>query len=672
MSGSCDNPGDVYTTSSGYRKIPGNTCIEPSSNRKDDPVEKKCGDEGSNKPKPSVPAGTITHTEKQFQGSNIQYVYLERSETSSGDDETILMHVGQKQLYISHDGGVDWKPFLENENVVSLYANPYFKDWVYFVTSDQKVFYTRNRGKNIEQLEGPDRLPISDMSGITRFAFHPKHAGWLIWIGDEDCDHGGKCHSFAQYTKDAGSSWEPLTKYVKECSWIQGIKNDASESLIYCSRYASQSGDQRDKLGETTQLVSSENFFKDSEVKIDKIIGFAVLDEYVIVAYVDEDNKSLRMAVTVDGKIIANADFPPRFQTSRQSAYTVLDSVTKSVFLHITVNEERGREYGTIMKSNSNGTYYVTSVDGVNRDAMGYVDFEKLQGLEGVALVNVVANLEEVQKGKEDKKLKTKITHNDGGEWSYMAPPKQDSEGKDYNCGSDLNKCSLNLHGYTERKDVRDTFSSGSAVGVLLGVGNVGEYLSSYNEGNTFISSDAGVTWREVHKGPYTWEFGDQGGIIVVVKDGSPTDQVLWSEDEGKTWSEFKFSDRKLDVEDIATVPSDTSRKFMIVAKDPDSENRRLAIQLDFSGLHDRKCSNCPRNELIAGVLDVNNPEDNDFVLWTPISPDSEIGKCLFGHEAQYYRRRVDPPSECYVGSKIPQPHRVLRNCTCTRMDYEW
>jgi hypothetical protein len=234
-------------------------------------------------------------------------------------------------------------------------------------------------------------------------------------------------------------------------------------------------------------------------------------------------------------------------------------------------------------------------VDGVNRDAMGYVDFEKLQGLEGVALVNVVANLEEIQKRKEDKKLKTKITHNDGGEWSYMAPPKQDSEGKDYNCGSDLNKCSLNLHGYTERKDVRDTFSSGSAVGVLLGVGNVGEHLSPYSEGNTFISSDAGVTWREVHKGPYTWEFGDQGGIIVVVKDGSPTDQVLWSEDEGKTWSEFKFSDRKLVVEDIATVPSDTSRKFMIVAKDPDSENRRLAIQLDFSGLHTRKCISDPQ-----------------------------------------------------------------------------
>ena len=75
---------------------------------------------------------------------------------------------------------------------------------------------------------------------------------------------------------------------------------------------------------------------------------------------------------------------------------------------------------------------------------------------------------------------------------------------------------------------------------------------------------------------------------------------------------------------------------------------------------------------LIIGVLDINNPEDGDFVLWTPVNPDPDAGNCLFGHEAQYYRRRVDPPAPCYVGTKIPQPHKVLRNCSCTAMDYEW
>jgi hypothetical protein len=221
---------------------------------------------------------------------------------------------------------------------------------------------------------------------------------------------------------------------------------------------------------------------------------------------------------------------------------------------------------------------------------VGYVDFEKVQGLEGVALVNVVVNADDVSKGSDRKKLRTKITHNDGGQWLYLTPPEKDSEDKSYNCKGGVEKCSLNLHGYTERKDVRDTYSSGSAVGVLLGVGNVGDSLSAYSEGNTFISADAGVTWREVHKGPYTWEFGDQGGIIVVVKDDTPTDTVQYSVDAGKTWEDYKFSDERLTVEDVATVPSDTSRKFMVIAHESGSD-RRVAIQIDFSALHDRKCT---------------------------------------------------------------------------------
>ena len=590
ISGKCDAPGDRYKTSSGYRKIPGDTCIEPDSNRKDEPVEKECGKEDASKPRPPVTIGKIKHVENPFSGGNIQFIYLERSETSTGDDETILMEVGIDKLYISHDGGEDWKQILENESLSSLTANPYFKDWVYFVTTDQKVFYSRNRGKDISRMEGPDGLPISRIGGVKKFAFHPKHAGWVIWIGDQHCSDGGDCHTVAQYTQDAGETWHDLTKYVKECVWVQGIKNNAEETLIYCSRYADQSGDQRNKALELTQLVSSADFFSNTQVKFKEIIGFANLDEYVLVAFVDDDEKSLRMAVTVDGTTFADADFPPQFKTSRHSAYTILDSITKSVFLHVTTSDDLDHEFGTLLKSNSNGTYYVTSVDAVNRDTFGYVDFEKVQGLEGVALVNVVINSDDVAKGKDRKKLRTKITHNDGGQWFYLTPPEKDSEGKSYNCKGGLEKCSLNLHGYTERKDVRDTYSSGSAVGVLLGVGNVGDSLLPYGEGNTFISDDAGVTWREVHKGPYTWEFGDQGGIIVVVKDDSPTDVVRYSEDQGRTWEEYEFSGRKLTVDDIATVPSDTSRKFVIIAHDG-SDHERLVIQLDFSGLHDRKCT---------------------------------------------------------------------------------
>lgn len=69
--------------------------------------------------------------------------------------------------------------------------------------------------------------------------------------------------------------------------------------------------------------------------------------------------------------------------------------------------------WGNILKSNSNGTYFGLSIENVNRNMAGFVDFEKFQGLDGIALVNVVANpAEAALTGR--KALQTKITHNDG------------------------------------------------------------------------------------------------------------------------------------------------------------------------------------------------------------------------------------------------------------------
>lgn len=95
-------------------------------------------------------------------------------------------------------------------------------------------------------------------------------------------------------------------------------------------------------------------------------------------------------------------------------AYTILESSTDSVFLHLTTSSVFGAEYGDLLKSNSNGTYYGISLEYVNRNAQGYVDFEKMIGLDGIAVMNVVSNPAEALVTK-SKKLQTRITHNDGG-----------------------------------------------------------------------------------------------------------------------------------------------------------------------------------------------------------------------------------------------------------------
>lgn len=94
-------------------------------------------------------------------------------------------------------------------------------------------------------------------------------------------------------------------------------------------------------------------------------------------------------------------------------AYTILESSTKSVFLHLTISEPPAPTWGDILKSNSNGTYFGVSVDYVNRNQDGYVDFEKMIGLDGIALINVVSNpLEASVTGRKD--IQSRITFNDG------------------------------------------------------------------------------------------------------------------------------------------------------------------------------------------------------------------------------------------------------------------
>ena len=189
----------------------------------------------------------------------------------------------------------------------------------------------------------------------------------------------------------------------------------------------------------------------------------------------------------------------------------------------------------------------------------------------------------------------------------------------------------------------------------MLGIGNVGEYLSNRTEADTFISRDAGITWSQARKGAYMWEFGDQGSIIVLVKAEEATNMVYYSRDEGRTWPEYEFSAEPLLIDEITTVPSDNSRNFILWAKTSDG---LATINLDFTGLTDTQCT-----------LDEEKDDERDYYLWTPSHPLQE-NDCLFGHVSEYHRKRTE--ANCYNGRAIKRLHKIAKNCTCTRRDFEW
>lgn len=649
--GACAEGDDKFTGPSGFQKIPGNTCKDNKIS-KDllAEVERPCGKSGGKEPAGNgeILSELTTFDAQQFS----DYRYLERPSTSKAGeaDETVVMALAKQDgAWITRDHGKKWAKIdeVKDEEVLGIFPNTYELSDAYLITPTKKVFYTSDRGDSFSSFDVPGIR--TDARGVPALRFHPNHNKWLIWSACAEERSQGGCKTNAHVSTKRGLEWTPLMSEAGACEFIWREDRDVPEKLVYCAQQS------KDAL----QLLSSEDFFESEKRLFDDIVSYATMSEYIIVATRDgEDRSNLKLNSSVDAKVFAPAKFPPKMAVTHHDGYTVLDSSTNSIFLHATIESRHGREFGHIIKSNSNGTNFVKSLENVNRNDMGFADFEKLLGIEGAAVANIVANVEEVGNGG-SKKLKSMITHNDGADWAPIKPPRKDADGNDYECSG---TCSLHLHGYTERKKPDETYSSPSAVGLAIGIGNVGEFLKEKQDGDTFVSTDGGVEWRPAVKGQYLWEYGDQGSIIVMVQDKNPTDYVLYSTDEGKTFNEYKFTkgDVKLEVHDLTTVPSDGSLNFMLWANNVDSRHMAATVNIDFSGLFERQCT-----------LDEDDAEKSDYYLWKPKHPLSEEDDCLFGHVAEYHRKKGSSET-CYNGPNLERLHGKARNCSCTVHDFEW
>lgn len=596
--------------------------------------EFQCKDQGE------TPDETVKIAAKlnDIEGSLVQYSYVETEDVLA---DNIILRTEQGLVFASNNGGVSFVRVDVAEKVIGFMVGPVHG--VVILLTDGDVFYFSDDGGNTFKKQKAPGFPSLDIRPIS---FHPESSASFIWFSG-DCRPGGS-DCVAHHTDDSGATFLKLVDNAIACDYVSKVFGLVAQELIYCTV----------KDDNRWKLISSSNFFQENEpnVLFDNIVSYAIRNNFVIVATIDTELQELRAKVGVDGVNFAAADFPSDFKVKAQTSYAILDSGAHSIFMHVTTVSEPGHERGAILKSNSNGTSYVLSLSDVNRDSVGFVDYDRMEGIEGVLLANTVDNPD----SKDSKKLRTQISFNDGSQWAFLPPPPVDVDGKKYACsGQPLSKCSLNLHGFTERPDYRDTYSSSSAIGLLFGVGNVGEELESYERASTFLSIDGGLSWKEVAKGVYQWEFGDQGTILVLVDAVNDTDEIIYSTDGGKSWQTFKFSEKKIRVLDLATIPTDTARKFVVFARGADKQDGFFAISIDFTHFFPRQCQ-----------LDLDNPSNDDYEYWSPKHPDSTEG-CLFGHEAKYLRRAVGH-NDCFIGSApLEIGYKVVKNCTCARSDYE-
>ncbi|KAJ5366905.1 hypothetical protein N7541_000846 [Penicillium brevicompactum] len=632
--GKCNEPTDKYMGPSGWRLIPGNACIREGGEDLEKQVERSCSNTTGSAPgnADGKPRAGKPHS---VSAKQTMYFYLERQASNTGTDETILMLTDKAELYISRDHGHNWKLAVKDK-IIEMAQHPYFSDGAFFMTDSKKVWYTINHGDSFHEFTAPSQ---PNKENLPTLAFHEQKQDSLIWIGNKDCD-GKECRSEAYITDKRGASWDPLLIGVGKCDFAAHEGRNNSDNLVICEQYKGE------EKKNDRQLVFSDDKFSTKETPYENIAHYGTKNDFIVVAwYGSADKNYLNASVSVDGRNYADANFPFNINVP---SYTILQSSPHALFLLV-----GGGSFGSLVKSNSNGTYFVQSLEAVNLNERGNADFDMMEGLEGVLVANVVSNANEVQTKGSAKKLRTVITHNDGGQWAFVPPPAKDVDGKNFACavteGEGTDHCALHLHGYTERRDYRDTSYSGSAIGLMLALGNVGANLGPVTDADTFLTNDAGITWTQVKKGQYMWEYGAAGSVIVLVADRKATKVVHYTLDEGATWNEFQFAEKEFVIDDISTVPSDTSKNFLLWGMDG---GKRVTIPLDFSGIWSRDCKD----------------DENDYFMWTPSHPFQEQN-CLFGHVQEYHRK--NPKAECWNAWREPHIHSIGRNCTCTRADFE-
>jgi len=506
-------------------------------------------------------------------------------------------------------------------------------------------------------------------------------------------DASGPCNHMLYLTKDLGRTFTLVTSYAVQFSWGPPAVNQ--QDRVYFTHFRQKKGDQP-KLSLWSRMVDFA-YTDDGGSKVTRLVyrgnKFLVSSSYIFVAKLKEQTaQTVNLMVSSDGGAhFSTAKLP---QELEEKSYTVLDTSEGAVVLHVNHGSKGSFGVGNVYVSDGDGIRYALSLPNNIRSSGGDCEFDKVLSLDGVYLANfgdiqrsgdstsgedttAVQSKQEQDakeaddieksatssavdkkrsvkaKGKDESIVRTVISFDKGGIWSYLKPPKVDSTGKQIDCPPE--RCWLHLHGVTNFRNYAPFYSTENAIGIVMGTGNVGPYLRfEPDQTNTYFSRDGGLSWVEAHKGAFIYEIGDHGGLLLMADDIKKTKQVIFSWNEGQSWYDFQLSDTPIEVDNIVTEPNATSTKFLLYGTRGDSG---VLYYLDFDALGQPLCK---------GVWAADSVS-SDYETWTPTDGRS-ADKCILGRQISYTRRKAT--SECFNGEKFERPV-TRKNCACTEENFD-
>ena len=511
---------------------------------------------------------------------------------------------------------------------------------------------------------------------IYSFQFHPIQREWGLAASWTVCDglESDSCELYKElfYTKDLGLHWTLVTPYVVEFSWAQAglvpdIQTGIPDDRVYVVYIPDASGHQRtEEWTGMVNFVKSDDYFQTTTTLVERGNTFKSRGKFVVVGQMNgEETGEVQLLVSNEKNIeeFNPAELPAQHIIDKN--FMLLDSSDdNSLFVHVKPLPD-AIDFGHVYVSDSSGTRFTVSLLRNIRGVKGICDFDKAAGLEGIFIANVVSHTDTSSSSQQNTPKKHQkpakvavsfhksvISFDKGNIWSPLAPPSVDSLGKAVPC--DDPPCSLHLHSYSSDL-FAPVYSSPTALGLVIGTGNIGGYLNTRaDQVNTYMSRDGGLTWYEVKKGSYVYEIGDHGAVIVMASDSQATDTVYYSWDEGLTWKSVVFTDAPVEVESILIEPGAVSLRFVVVGSRP---GKGIAVGIDFSSLDKPPCRN----------PDLPGTPDSDYEWWSPSDGQSPV-KCLMGRSTTYTRRKRD--TECVNGEQFERAAHV-ESCPCTDSDFE-